>query len=91
MESNYPYDPKVICAYRDPFKENQIVYECDDCPHYAPGKPQEQNDPIEGWKAIGCLFIGIALIIAVLFIAGIIIHSVRPSKYEKPKTEIRKD
>jgi len=76
MHNKCPYDSKVICAYRDPNNANQITYECDDCPHYIPGG-NPKHDPIEGWKAIGCLFIALAIIIAVLAGAGFLIHYLR--------------
>ena len=72
-----PYDPKVICSYVEQSSGDSIIHECCDCPHLAP-VPHSAKDPVDGVKTVGCLFVGIALLIFGLIIAGAIIHSLRP-------------
>lgn len=39
--------------------------------------PIQDPDPFDGLKAIGCLFIGIGIIIAFIFAAGFLISHIR--------------
>ena len=69
-----PYDKKTICAFleaKDPF-----TFACNKCPKYIKST-KATDDPIEGVKAVGCLFTGALAIMAVLFILYQIIRHLR--------------
>jgi len=81
MRTTCPYNKKVICAYLE-HPDNSRILECDDCTHYRPGGKTDSN-PLEGAKAIGCLFVGVAFLIMFLFIAAMIIKTLRDDKTKK--------
>jgi hypothetical protein len=37
----------------------------------------EDQDPLDGMKAVGCLFSGIVILIIILVLSGLFIHSLR--------------
>jgi hypothetical protein len=37
----------------------------------------QDNDPIEGYKAVGCLFVGVVLLLATLSLFGWFIHLIQ--------------
>jgi len=43
----------------------------------APSPPVPEDDPIEGYKAIGCLFVGICALAVIAAILDMIIDSIR--------------
>ena len=69
-----PYDKKTICAFleaKDPFN-----FACNKCARYIEST-KATDDPIEGVKAVGCLFTGVAIIMAVLFVLYQVIRLLR--------------
>jgi hypothetical protein len=38
----------------------------------------QDNDPIEGYKAVGCLFVGVVLLIGTMFLFGKLIIWLKP-------------
>lgn len=78
-----PYNPKVICAYRE--NKDSNVYECSDCPHYDPSQARNP-DPIQGRSMLGCLFVTVLLVAALLFVVGWFIKSVRSENHETFQT-----
>ena len=69
-----PHDPKVTCAYLEQFDPG--VYSCSECSHYKDSAPND--DPVGGRSLLGCLFVGVVLIVGFLALAGWIIHNLRP-------------
>lgn len=56
-----PYDHKTVCAYLE--AKDPINFACNKCPKYTK-YVQDSEDPIDGGKTVGCLFIGIAILAA---------------------------
>lgn len=78
-----PHDSKVICSYVEQSSRDSVTYECADCPHYV---VTPKKDPVDGVKTVGCLIVGVVLLIIGLIVAGTIIHSLRPPKHETIQT-----
>ncbi len=75
-DTQCPYKPNVICAYRERSKSG---IECDECPNYDPNAVKHKSEPsLSGPKALGCLFAGISLVIIFLAVLSWIIQSLRP-------------
>ncbi len=55
-----PHDERTVCAcleHKDPHN-----FACKNCPTYKKSV-MEKEDPIDGYKTLGCLFVGICLLI----------------------------
>ena len=75
-DTQCPYKPNVICAYRE---KSEPGMECEECPNYSPTTFLHRNEPsLSGPKALGCLFAGISLLILFLVVMSWIVQSLRP-------------
>jgi len=71
-----PYDKKTTCACLE--RIDAQAFACNKCQKYIDSTENTDNDPFDGAKAVGCLLVGIGILLIIFYIGYCMVIKNRP-------------